>query len=142
MGDKRGIARHDEFETRRLNHQATASFNRDDIEKVNPVETYQMLSRVPSVKFMPYGQNGGLFPVSNRGMKVNMNGAMPCFMTVMIDGVTMPGSPPDSAFDITHLPPPEDIHGIEVFAGGAMIPLQYGGAANDKMCGLIAIWTR
>ena len=142
MGDKRGIARHDEFETRRLNHMATASFNRDDIEKVNPVETYQMLSRVPAVKFMPYGKNGGLFPVSNRGMKVNMNGAMPCFMTVMIDGVTMLPSPPDGAFDITHLPPPEDIHGIEVFAGGAMIPLLYGGAANDKMCGLIAIWTR
>jgi outer membrane cobalamin receptor len=118
MGDKRGIARHDEFETRRLNHQATASFNRDDIEKVNQVETYQMLSRVPSVKFMPYGKNGGMFPVSNRGMKVDSKAATPCFMTVVIDGVTMLPSPSDLAFDITHLPPPEDIHGIEVFAGG------------------------
>ena len=41
-----------------------------------------------------------------------------------------------------NLPPPDQIHGIEVFAGPASIPPQYNGAANDKMCGLIAIWTR
>jgi hypothetical protein len=40
------------------------------------------------------------------------------------------------------LPKPEEIHGIEVFAGPASIPLQYSGIGKDKWCGLIAIWTR
>src|ERR1019366_5900352 len=91
VGGKRVSARLDEFETRRLNHQATASFNRADIEKVNPVDTWQMLSRVPSVRLMPNGQNGGLFPMSGRGMKVGRVAAVPWFIAVMVDGVMMRG---------------------------------------------------
>jgi hypothetical protein len=92
--------------------------------------------------------------------------AVPCFMSVMIDGVMMGGDPApivvpsatpmkalvttsptppqqnDGTFDMTNLPPPDQIHGIEVFGGPASIPPQYNGAANNKMCGLIAIWTR
>jgi hypothetical protein len=97
-------------------------------------------------------------------MRVTAAGAMPCFMTVMVDGVLLAGDPPPSVprpsananssgdpilsqppggtFDLTNLPPPDQIHGIEVFAGAASIPPQYNGAANSKMCGLIAIWTR
>jgi outer membrane cobalamin receptor len=62
-------------------------------------------------------------------------------MSVMIDGVLM-GGDIDGHTDMSRLPPPADIHGIEVFAGAASIPPQYNGAANDKMCGLIAIWTK
>ncbi|MFI5245466.1 MAG: carboxypeptidase regulatory-like domain-containing protein, partial [Gemmatimonadales bacterium] len=142
VGGKRVTARLDEFETRYMNKLATASFNRDDILKVNPVETWQMLSRVPSVKFIPFGKTGGLFPVSARGMMVNMSGAMPCFMSVMVDGLLMQPDPPDSAVDLRRLPAPDEIHGIEVFAGPANIPPQYNGAGGDKTCGLIAIWTR
>jgi hypothetical protein len=143
VGGKRVSARLDEFETRRLNHQATASFNRDDIEKVNPAETWQMLSRVPSVRFIPSGKTGSLLAISGRGMKIDGTTlqAVPCFMSVMVDGLMMMGEI-DGHFDLAHLPPPEDIHGIEVFAGAASIPPKYNGAGGDKMCGLIAIWTR
>ena len=134
-------SRFDEFETRLRNHEATAAFTRDDILKVNPVDTGQMLSRVPSVKFISVGS--ALLPVSGRGMKFDGRArqAVPCIMNVMIDGVMM-GGDKGGSFDLTRLPPPDAIHGIEVFAGGASIPLQYGGAGNSKMCGLIAIWTR
>ena len=134
-------SRFDEFETRLRNHEATAAFTRDDILKVNPVDTWQMLSRVPSVKFISVGS--ALLPVSGRGMKLDGRTmqAVPCIMNVMIDGVRM-GGEKGGSFDLTRLPPPDAIHGIEVFAGGASIPLQYGGAGNSKMCGLIAIWTR
>lgn len=157
-----------EFETRRRNHETTASFDRDDILKVNPADTWQMLSRVPAMKLIPYGKNGGLWAVSTRAMKIDgaTLTATPCFMSVMIDGVLMGGDPaPDmvrsvnmsalkgsgsstpappsgGTFDMMNLPPPDQIHGIEVFGGPATIPPQYNGAANNKMCGLIAIWTR
>jgi hypothetical protein len=161
------LPRFDEFETRRRNHEATASFDRDDIVKVNPVDTWQMLSRVPALKLIPNGANGGMWAVSARGMKLDgvTLQAVPCFMSVMIDGVMMAGDPPPSAggsstppgklaktsappnpgggvFDMTNLPPPDQIHGIEVFGGPASIPVKYSGSANNKMCGLIVIWTR
>lgn len=152
-----------EFEARRRNHEATASFNRDDILKVNPADTWQMLSRVPALKLIPNGPSGGVWAVSTRAMKLDGTTlqSVPCFMSVMIDGVMMGGDPApvvissgmnsktstppkqsDGTFDMMNLPPPDQIHGIEVFAGPASIPPKYNGAANDKMCGLIAIWTR
>jgi carboxypeptidase family protein/TonB-dependent receptor-like protein len=154
-------ARFDDFERRLKNREATAAFTREDILKVNPVDTWQMLTRVPGVKLIPHGKTGGLWAVSNRAMKIDGGSlqAVPCFMTVMIDGVPMGGdsggggaksltrqsgdaSSQGGQFDMGSLPPPDQIHGIEVFAGPASIPPQYNGAANDKMCGLIAIWTR
>jgi hypothetical protein len=157
------LPRFAEFEARRRQHEATASFDRDDILKVNPVDTWQMLSRVPALRLIPNGPNGGLWAVSTRGMKLDGTTlqAVPCFMTVMVDGVMMAGDPPppgpppatnsrmppppkqtDGVFDMTRLPPPDQIHGIEVFGGPASIPVKYSGAANDRMCGLIVIWTR
>jgi hypothetical protein len=133
-------ARFEEFESRLRLHAATASFTRDDILKVNPVDTWQMLSRVPSVIMTPFGKTGGRFPVSNRGMVASKGGA--CYMSVVIDGVYMPSDPGKPAYDLANLPAPGEIHGIEVFAGPASIPPQYNGAGNGKMCGLIAIWTK
>jgi len=143
MGDKRTTGRLDEFETRRLNRQATASFTEEDIQKANPAETWQMLSRVPAVRFIPSGKTGSLLAISSRSSKIDPATlqAVPCFMNVMVDGVMMMGEI-DGHFDLAHLPPPQEIHGIEVFGGPATIPPKYNGAANDKMCGLIAIWTR
>jgi hypothetical protein len=156
-------ARFAEFENRLKNKEASAAFTRDDILKVNPADTWQMLTRVPGLKLVPHGKTGGLWAVSTRAMKIDGGTlqAVPCFMSVMIDGVLMGGdsggggtaslarqggdpnlSPQGGQFDMGSLPPPDQIHGIEVFAGPASIPPQYNGAANDKMCGLIAIWTR
>ncbi len=155
-------ARFAEFESRLKNKAATAAFTREDILKVNPVDTWQMLSRVSALKLVPHGANGGWWAVSTRAMRVSAAGATPCFMSVMIDGVMMAGDPPPikpkapagsggdpvlndppgGTFDLTNLPPPDQIHGIEVFGGPASIPPQYNGAGNAKMCGLIVIWTR
>jgi hypothetical protein len=154
VGGKRVSGRLDEFNTRYLRHEATASFNQADIAKVNPVDTWQMLSRVSAMKFIPASANGGLFAVSNRGMEVGRLGGVPCYMAVMVDGVVLVGLPqtvttPDGTVvvvgdpvDMMQLPPPDQIHGIEVFAGPGSIPPKYNGAGNDKQCGLIAIWTR
>jgi hypothetical protein len=61
----RGIAaRLDEFDARYRNHEATASFNRDDILKVNPVDTWQMLSRVSAMKLVATGSANGMLPMN------------------------------------------------------------------------------
>ncbi len=62
-------------------------------------------------------------------------------MQILVDGVRL--SPADgSEVDLNQLPPPDVIHGIEVFAGAARLPLEFGGAGANKWCGVIAIWTR
>jgi TonB-dependent Receptor Plug Domain len=93
-----------------------------------------MLRRMSSVQLISFGKTGGMFAASNRGM---VNGSI-YPMNVMVDGVMM-ATPMDGPFDVAKLPPPDEIHGIEVFAGGAPVPVQYGGAGNNKWCGLIAI---
>ena len=37
---------------------------------------------------------------------------------------------PDAAYDLKQLPPPDEIHGIEIFAGGASVPARYAGVSG------------
>ena len=69
-------------------------------------------------------------------------GGQPCYLLVMVDGLVKNGVPGRPAFDLNQLPRPDEIHGVEVFAGAAMIPLQYSGMGDGKWCGMIAVWTR
>jgi hypothetical protein len=142
VGNQRliGLRRNDEFETRRINHTATVSFTHEDIVKRNPVDAWQMLTAVPSVRIV---DSAGVTAESTRSNNVNPDMTVSkCYMTVMVDGLVMNGGPGQLTFDLRLLPKPEEIHGIEVFAGPASIPLQYGGSGSNKWCGLIAIWTR
>src|ERR1019366_9915311 len=49
MGNKRVLARYQDFEARLRSHAATASFTEEDIEKRNPTQTWQMLTTLPSL---------------------------------------------------------------------------------------------
>jgi hypothetical protein len=60
----------------------------------------------------------------------------------MVDGVALRKTDDQGGVNLQDLPHPDEIHGIEVFAGPSTIPLQYGGTGGGKWCGLIAIWTR
>jgi hypothetical protein len=68
--------------------------------------------------------------------------ASKCYFVVMVDGQLMTPSGNNEAFDLRQLPRPDEIHGIEVFAGPSSIPVQYGGTGSGKWCGMIAVWTR
>jgi hypothetical protein len=141
LGDQavHGMRRNDEFDTRRLNHSATASFTRDDIIKRNPVDVWQMLTAVPSIRIV---DSAGVTVESTRSLNVNPDMSVAkCYLTVMVDGLVM-NATPQQAFDLRLLPKPEEIHGVEVFAGPSSIPVQYNGAGTNKWCGLIAVWTR
>jgi Carboxypeptidase regulatory-like domain/TonB-dependent Receptor Plug Domain len=133
------VARLQDFETRRLKKQATASITREDILKRNPAETWHMLTNVPSLLIADNGN--AVVARSTRSKMANFSG-LPCPMLVAVDGVVLKPTPGATSFDLRQLPRPDEIHGIEVFAGAASIPLQYGGEGDGKWCGLIAIWTR
>jgi len=135
----RTLARLQEFDSRRLSRQATVSITREDIVKRNPADAWQMLTNVPSMKIVDVDTM--VIARSTRTTIANFKNDY-CFMLVMVDGVLMNKDSGHKAFDLRFLPPPEDIYGIEVFAGGASMPLQYGGTGEGKWCGMIAIWTR
>ena len=140
VGGRTVSSRLDGFETRRLNREASRSIGRDEIDRRGPVDAWQMLMDVPSVRIMPYGS--GTYAMSGRGKSPSLlDPGAPCPMQVAVDGTLL--VPRDEhGINLNDLPPPGQIHGIEVFAGAARIPLQFGGSGNNKWCGLIAIWTR
>ena len=141
IGGKKTGGRLDEFETRRINHAATASITRADIENRHPVDAWQMLLDVPSLRVTPYAL--GVYVMSARGKAPSLGDpSKPCVMRVIIDGIPLVPKDEGKGVDLNELPRPEEIHGIEVFAGSARIPLQYGGEGGGKWCGLLAIWTR
>jgi hypothetical protein len=159
VGDRRvfGHDRLDEFEDRRLNKLATRTITRDEIARRNPTAAWQMLTNVPALRISDRG-DGMVVATMTRAMIQNLSNA-PCYPRVMVDGVLVQEDAPPPVFgkaatatpegpgtprptDLSRLPPPDAIYGIEVFAGPASIPLQYGGSGNGKWCGLIAIWTR
>jgi hypothetical protein len=150
---RRPLDRLHEFESRRSSGAATRSITREDIEKRAPVSAWQMLTTVSSIKVADMG--GMVVARSNRnetppGIMGGSN--RPCYMRVMIDGVMLQeqsmgsivssGSGGTFATNLSQLPAPSEIHGIEVFAGPASIPLKYSGMGSGKWCGLIAVWTK
>jgi len=135
-----GIRRNDEFEMRRQLHQSTVSFTEEDIKKRNVVDVWQMLTNVPSIRVI---DSGKVTIESTRSNNVNPDGSQSkCYMQVMVDGILRPPLPGDKGLDLRTLPKPNEIHGVEVFAGASTIPLQYGGTGANKWCGIIAIWTK
>ena len=140
IGNQRvvGLRRNDEFETRRINHLATVSITRDDIVKRNPTSLWQMLTGVPSILVV---DSNAVTVRSTRSDAITPDlKRIPCYLSIMVDGVIR--NPDGAPFDLRMLPAPDEVHGVEVFAGASSIPLQYGGTGNGKWCGMIAIWTR
>ncbi|MFN0098671.1 MAG: carboxypeptidase regulatory-like domain-containing protein [Gemmatimonadaceae bacterium] len=129
--------RHNEFERRRREGLATVSISRVDIERRGVVSTWQLLSTVSAVELI-VGPDG-VVPVSRRVNSLDLIAGRNCFMRLAIDGVVLHDVPVNLGL---HLPPPSEIHGIEVFAGPASIPAEYAGDFRSMACGLIAVWTR
>lgn len=129
VGDRTVNARHGDFERRRQSGDATASITSEEIARRNPVSTWQLLTRMPSL--LVVDSLGAVYARSSR------MSAVVCWPRVSIDGLILPNRP-----NLAQLPPPGEIFGIEVFAGPARLPLTLGGEGEQRFCGLIAIWTK
>lgn len=129
VGNRPVNARHEDFARRRERGDATASITAEDIERRAPVSTWQLLTRMPSLLLVD--SLGSVYARTSR-----MSTIM-CWPRVAIDGLIQPERP-----NLALLPPPNEIFGIEVFAGSARLPLSFGGEGEGRYCGLIAIWTK
>lgn len=129
VGDRTVNARHNEFERRREQGLTSASITAEEIAKRNPVSTWQMLTRIPSLLILD--SLGYVYARSNRSTRYL------CWPRLAIDGNIIPGRP-----NLAELPAPQTIYGIEVFAGPSRLPTELGGEGESRFCGLIAIWTK
>jgi hypothetical protein len=138
LGDRIILTRHEAFESRRVLGLTTRSITREEIERRDPVAAWHLLTNVPALTVINVG--GEVRASARRSLVTSfLSPGKVCFFRVMVDGVLYPDDAPDLG---RLLPPPDEIHGIEIFAGPASIPAQYGGSGNQRWCGLIAVWTR
>lgn len=126
-----------EFEQRRK--LGTGQFvTRDMLERRGSMYAKDFLRNLSSIIVSPLqgDQFAGTVALSKReGGSVFGDGAGACAMQVLLDGIILPRN-----FNLDLLPPPKQIAGIEVYAGAATVPPQFGGP--DRRCGVIAVWTR
>jgi outer membrane receptor for ferrienterochelin and colicin len=131
-------ARHQGFEQRLARKNGGYFITRPDIDKRSPQVTSDLIRRVPGVKLVD--SLGVMLPMSTRGPKVVLINNRPvpvqCIIRVGVDG-----SLKEPYFSMDHIAQ-QDIYGIEVYAGAASLPPEFGGARKDAGCGLIMIWTR
>lgn len=137
-GDRVVRSVHSEFEARRLLHQTTLTVTADDIAKRNPVDTWQMLTAVPSVRVIQGA--AGVTLQSSRGDNFVRGKLMPCYVQVLVDGILLNRG--NGPANLSELPAPGEIHGIELFAGSAAIPPNLGVNGSDRKCGLLTVWTK
>ena len=75
-------------------------------------------------------------------IKMTINGQPECFMSVILDGVTLyrarsrGATPPDISRDFLIL----NLEAVEVYRGSAQTPLEF--ASYDLDCGVLVLWTR
>ena len=130
IGDRVVVARHADFERRKAAGEATAVISQEEIEKRNPAHSWQLLTRVPSLLVLD-----SLGAVYARTTRMSV---YPCWPRVAIDGKILQ-TRPNLAVE---LPPPNEIYGIEVYAGSARLPVEVPGEGDQRFCGLIMVWTR
>ncbi|MDO6694567.1 TonB-dependent receptor [Aliiglaciecola sp. 3_MG-2023] len=110
---------------------SVASLSREQIDRINPASTLDLLQRIPNIMIAENGVAGGVSFVSVRGGESN-------FTLILIDGVAVNDSTNSrgGGFDFSQVNP-QSIERIEVYRGG--ISAIYGGEA---ISGVIHIITR
>lgn len=115
-----------------------------------------ILARVPGVTILRgTAMPGAAFLGNNRGLDTMRPDLLPkigagdiarganagaCYASVVLNGVVMyDGQGQQTLFDVNSIPP-QDVIGMEYYAGSASIPVQWSTMAPT--CGLLAIWTK
>lgn len=135
-------ARLREFEERRR-AGVGEFFTQEQIEARNPTSVTDLLRQSKTLNISPEG-SGAVLAKSGRTWAYN------CFVQVFLDGIPLAGAgrplpggdlPPP---DLSRLPSPKEIMGIEIYAGAATAPnwLPIGRDKGRAGCGVIMLWTR
>lgn len=121
-----------EFEQRKKLAQGEF-FTAEDFERRVALTLPDVLRFSKTMSLTPDNtNNGNLVALSNREGG-GIGGYCP--MQFLLDGIPLP-----AGFPMSILPAPRDVAGVEVYAGAATVPLQFGGA--DRRCGMVLVWTK
>lgn len=109
----------------------------DQVAAIRAARPSDLVRRVAGVQLA-----GDSEPVFSRSMVQGFSGSL-CAPNLYVDGVPARLDPSlrdaGDAFD-NLLPPPEQIEAIELYPGGASIPVQWRGSTST--CGVIVVWTK
>jgi|GEM_PF-1709844 len=113
---------------RRMQTEQGTFLTYEDIARIDPVQTSDILRRIPGMNTMADGSiTSGRAGPAMRSFEL-------CTVQYYIDGVKVTASSLDVVL-------PAAIAGIEVYRGSATIPQIFRSQA-DANCGVIAVWTR
>ena len=110
-----------EFDSRRRAGQGKF-ITAEDIERRHAMLTGDLLRSVLGVQIIDRG--GSAYAASTRG----------CLYEIFIDGLSV-----GNQFNLSLMPRPEEIAGIEIYTSAATAPMQYG--RSQRGCGAILVWT-
>lgn len=123
-----------DFERRRGQKNGGSFITRAEIDNNPPIQTADLLRRVPSVDVRMKGMQTVV--VSRRGPNSILLTQDMCVIPLGRDGLVL--GPNYNINDI----PANEIYGIEVYGGPATIPVEFRSSLPNANCGLIMIWTR
>lgn len=115
-----------EFNRRRESGFGGHFFTRAQIDSLRPLNTTDILRRVPSFTFIRSGNQA-----------VPRSRDRRCTPLIWVDG-----TPAAAGYYDPDLINPRTIEGIEVYSGAATVPPELLGPGMIASCGAIAIWTR
>jgi hypothetical protein len=115
----------------RKRHEIGSFISLEQIEKRKPARACDLFQNMNGVRLVCNPSSTVCRVVSKRFTSLRTSA---CALSIYMDGV------PYGRVNIDELVPVEDLLGVEVYAGSARVPAQYGGA--DSACGVILLWTR
>jgi hypothetical protein len=109
-----------------------------DIARRNPRLLSDALAGINGIQLMTRGS--GKVAIASRGMvpQAYQGGktAAPCILRVIVDGMAMPAG--TSLDNVT----PNEVAGMEIYAGPSSTPVELAHYQEDTWCGAILIWTK
>lgn len=133
-----------------------------DIDRRQATRITDLLSSLPGVKLVATGNVGGL-ALQLRGSNLSEGGL--CRPRVFVDGLLFARGDArparsttdaaateqriedqiqrvDQGFSLDDIGHPSTIAAIEVYRSASQVPVQFGGASVETLCGVIVVWTR
>jgi len=109
-----------------------------DIERRNPRLLSDALVAINGIQLMTRGS--GKVAIASRGMapQAYQGGktAAPCILRLIVDGMAMPAG---SSIDNIS---PNEVAGMEIYAGPSSTPVELAHYQEDSWCGAILVWTK
>jgi len=111
--------------------------DREAIEDQAPVEMVDIFRRIPGAEVrLADPANPMTRAIILRGGRGELRA---CYPSVYLDGLLVHRASEGPAM-LNYIVDPDKVAGVEIYQGGATMPVQYGGTMGG--CGAIVIWTR